>query len=242
MANNQPIDVATRETASFLASYLRAGAKVLEVGCGDGEVAAELMRRDYNVMALDAEPERVVKAQKLGVRAMVASWPDYGGGPFDMIAFTRSLHHIDPLGDAVQKAKKLLNPAGMLLIEDFAFGETDRATVNWFLEVLRAQAKSLVLLVEGQLVTELLSGIDPMQVWQRSYNRNLHSFAAITDAVSKCFAIRETKSVPYLYRYLIPVLPVTAPAAAFVEEVLREERKKSVLGKRETSNSWGAAS
>ena len=50
---NRPTDVPTRETLGFLISYLPLGAKVLEVGCGDGQVACELLQRGYRVTGLD---------------------------------------------------------------------------------------------------------------------------------------------------------------------------------------------
>ncbi len=236
MAAQNPIDVATRETVNFLITHLPAGASLLEVGSGDGEVAAELSHQGFDVTALDAEPERVAKAQKLGVRASVASWPEYDSGPFDAITFTRSLHHIDPLNGAVEKAKALLDPPGKLLIEDFAFGETDSATVHWFVEFIRNQARPFVLPVKDQLVTNLLSSADPMQVWQNSHDHNLHSFTAISDAVAKHFIINETNVLPYLYRYLIPVLPETTVAAELVQRVFHEEER---FGKEKRSKLMG---
>ncbi len=41
----KPIDIPTRETFNFLSSHLHPGATVLEIGCGDGEVASELTRK-----------------------------------------------------------------------------------------------------------------------------------------------------------------------------------------------------
>jgi hypothetical protein len=51
----------------------------------------------------------------------------------------------------------------------------------------------------------------------------------MTQAIAEYFIIRETQQVPYLYRYLVPVLPETLQATAFVEEVVREEAR---LGER----------
>ena len=42
-------------------------------------------------------------------------------------------------------------------------------------------------------------------------------------AIPEHFIVRETQTVPYLYRYLVPVLSETQEAAAFVEEVFQEE-------------------
>ena len=221
---DKPIDVATRETTRFLSSYLAPSASILEVGCGDGEVAFELASQGYRVTGLDSDCERVAKAKGIGVKAEVATWPQFGGKPVDAIAFTRSLHHIDPLDKAVEKARELLNPGGLLLIEDFAFGETDDRTVQWFLEVLRSeQGKSRLIPVEGQFVTKLLSAEDPIIAWHENHNQALHSITAITEAVSKQFEIRETDSVPYLYRYLVPVLSETKAAATFVKQVFDNE-------------------
>jgi SAM-dependent methyltransferase len=225
-STDKPIDIPTRETLNFLSHHLDIAAAILEVGCGDGEVAFELSRKGYRVVGLDSDAERVAKAQKSGVSAVVASWPGFDSSPVDAIAFTRSLHHINPLDGAVEKARELIKPDGLLLIEDFAFGETDDRTVRWFLDILRSdQGKSHVIPVEGQFVADLLSAEDPMKAWHKNHNKALHSISALVSAISKRFVILETKSVPYLYRYLIPVLPETTTAAAFVEEVLNEEAR-----------------
>ena len=222
----KPIDIPTRETTRFLLSYLAPGATILEVGCGDGEVAFELASKGYRVTGLDSEFERIAKARLLGVNAKVATWPQFDHELVDAIAFTRSVHHIDPLDKAVEKARELLQPGGLLLIEDFAFGETDERTVRWFLKTLRSdQSKSHVVPVEGAFVTKLLSAENPMKAWHENHNQALHSITAITAAVLEQFEILESGSVPYLYRYLIPVLPETKAAATFVTQVFDEESR-----------------
>lgn len=230
MTLEKPIDVPTRETVAFLASHLHLGAEVLEVGCGKGHVASELSGRGYPVIGLDSNPEVIAQAQTRGVRAVVASWPAFDGPPVDAIALTRSLHHISPLREAVRKARELLRPAGSLLVEDFAFDEMNAATIQWFLNVLRSQSgTALIRAVPGELVTDLLRANDPVVAWRQSRVHELHSMAAMKQAVEEYFTVRETQSVPYLYRYLVPVLTETPDAAAFVETVLQKEAR---LGQR----------
>src|SRR6266496_5921490 len=107
---NRPTDVPTRETVMFLISRIPVGAEVLEVGCGEGQVACELLKRGYRVTGLDSDPEVVAKAQERGVRALVGSWPNFASSvSFDAIAFTRSLHHINPLREGLVRARELLN-------------------------------------------------------------------------------------------------------------------------------------
>src|SRR5437762_4258521 len=213
---NRPPDVPTRETLEFLVSRIPIGANVLEVGCGAGEVACEVLQRGYRVTGLDSDSEAIARAQAHGVRAVVASWPKFdSSASFDAVAFTRSLHHINPLRQAIVRARELLNPNGFLLIEDFALDDVNEATVAWFVKVLRSmQGKALINPVADQLVTELLSATDVMQTWRDNRAHDLHPFTAMNEAIAEQFMVLETQSAPYFYRYLIPVLPETSEAVS----------------------------
>ena len=228
---NQPADMPTRETLMFLISRIPVGAQILEIGCGEGRVACELLKHGYGVTGLDSDLEAIARAQARGVRAVVASWPKYDSSfSFDAIAFTRSLHHINPLRQAIARARELLNPNGFLLIEDFALDEVNEATVAWFVKVLRStQGKALINPVPHQLVTDLLSASDVMQTWRDNRAHEVHSFTAMNEAIAAQFVVLETQSAPYFYRYLIPVLPETSAAASFVDEVFQQE---TILGNR----------
>jgi SAM-dependent methyltransferase len=227
----KPIDVPTQATVAFVASYLPSGAALLEVGCGDGRCGLELLNRGYKVIGVDSDQELVARAQKLGVPAVLASWPEFECAPVDAVTFTRSLHHISPLQKAVRKAREILRSTGMLLVEDFAFDEADKVTIDWFLEVLRSQTgRALIAPVADEFVTDLLVATNPAAVWHNSHDHELHTMLAMTQAIAEHFVIRETKLVPYLYRYLVPVLSETPEAAAFVEEVFREEARLGECG------------
>src|SRR5438094_6109316 len=222
---NQPSDVPTQETLKFLKSRIPVGATILEIGCGDGQVACELLQRGYRVTGLDSDSEAIARAQARGVRGVVASCPTFDSSvSFDAIAFTRSLHHINPLRQPIVRARELLNPNGFLLIEAFALDEVNQATVAWFVKVLRsAQGKALINPVQDQLATELLSATDVMQTWRDNRAPELHSFEAMNEAIAEQFVVLETQSAPYFYRYLSRVLPATLAGASFVDEGFQQE-------------------
>jgi SAM-dependent methyltransferase len=227
----EPIDVPTRETVAFLVSHLHSGATLLEVGCGAGHVAAELLRLGYRVTGLDSEREMITQAQARGVPTVQTSWPAFDSAPVDAIAFTRSLHHIHPLRPALEKARVLLKPTGIFLLEDFAFDETDEVTIRWFLEIVSSQAgQRLINPLPGAFITSLLGSKDPVAFWHGGHDHELHSIATMTQAINDYFVIEESQTVPYLYRYLVPVLPKTSEAAAFVEEVFQEETRLGEQG------------
>src|SRR5207247_9371063 len=76
-------------------------ARVLEVGCGRGALAARLQARGLEVTALDASPEAVASARALGVQAVAGDFLEFVAEPFDAVLFPRSLHHLASLRRAV---------------------------------------------------------------------------------------------------------------------------------------------
>ncbi|TFH49446.1 MAG: hypothetical protein E4H01_04280 [Lysobacterales bacterium] len=160
-----------------------------------------------------------------------ASWPAFASAPVDAVVFTRSLHHIQPLQEAVDKSREVLRPAGTLLVEDFAFDGADQVTISWFLKILDSSAvRNLIVPIDGEFVTKLLASKDPIAEWHQSHDHDLHTATAMTQAVAGCCSIRDMQSVPYLYRYLVPVLPDTPEATAMVEEIFRDEARLGELG------------
>ena len=227
----KPIDVPTRETVAFVMSHSAAAAAVLEIGCGEGDVALVLLNQGYGVIGVDASQEVVARAQERGVPAVWATWPEFECGAVDTVAFTRSLHHIAPISGAIHKARELLTKKGVLLVEDFSVYEADETTINWLLETLRAPAgRGLIQPVRGAFVTDLLAADDAVVVWRQSHDHDLHTIAAMTQAIAEEFIVRETCAVPYLYRYIVAVLPETPQATEFLQGVFEEEARHGGRG------------
>ena len=226
-----PIDVATDATVSFIIEHVGSPATILEVGCGEGGVALELMDRGYQITGLDTDEDTVAKARKRGALVQLVEWPDYDCDPVDAIVFTRSLHHIHRLDAAIVKAKELLKPGGTILAEDFAFDVADAKTIEWFLSVINTpKACDLLTLIPGEFITNLLAADDPEFAWQQDHDHELHTIGAMKDAIGEHFTIQDTVSVPYLYRYLIPVLPETSEAVSVVQKTFDDETKAGDAG------------
>jgi SAM-dependent methyltransferase len=226
-----PIDVPTRQTAEFIASHVPRGARILEIGCGAGHVAIELGRRGYEVVAIDTNRGSVSSAVGRGAQAVEGSWPGFESGPVDAVVFARSLHHIAPLDEAVARCKDVLPRGGFLLVEDFAFDAADLAAVDWFIGTLRSdRGRSLIDSAADGFVNDLLASTDPTAVWQRNHDHDLHRATAMRSAIACHFAIVSEHEVPYLYRYLVPVLPQGPEAAGFVAAVLAEDQRLGSSG------------
>ena len=132
IASKRNLRLEVRYTYDFIRRFLPPdGRRLLEIGCGTGELAARLTEDGFQVTAIDSDQELVGAAGQLGVNAHVAEWPDFDDGHFDAVLFTRSLHHIQPLRDAVQHAVACLSESGRIIVEDFAYEDADEKTLRW---------------------------------------------------------------------------------------------------------------
>lgn len=173
---------------------------MLEIGCGSGEVAAELTRAGIRVVALDQDSESVAAAGARGVDARTASWPaSLPETCFDAIAFTRSIHHISDLSAAVERAAELLPVGGTLAVEDFDYRGADPRFIQWAAARFAALA---VPLDPGSFAARLARTGDPLALWRADHDEHLRDFVAIETEVRRRLEIVERSTAPYLFRYL----------------------------------------
>lgn len=101
--------------------------RVLDLGCGTGELAPSFLRAGYNYVGIDIEPERMEYARKTHrpgrFHVMDASALKYPDGYFDQILVTGVLHHLpdQDVRAIVREMKRVLRPEGRALVmEDIA--------------------------------------------------------------------------------------------------------------------------
>lgn len=224
----RPADVATRETLRFVQAQLSGGPqRLLEVGCGNGALAAALHADGHAVVALDADAEAVAEARRRSVEARQAVWPDFEAAPFDAVLFTRSLHHLHPLEAALDQANHLLKPSGLLIVEDFAYRDVDAFTAAWFYHLLALLDACGALNVNG-FGRAILAGGGALAPWQHAHAHELHTAQAMAQAVAARFEHVHTAAAPYLYRYVAEMAADTETGAAVVEGALALEEKLGV--------------
>lgn len=113
--------------ADFLEEFLEElprGAKVLEVGCGGGQMAAELLQRrgDLNLTGLDLSPEQVARSQKRApagrfVEGSALALP-FDDASFDGVFSIASIKHWPDQRKGVSECVRVLRPGGRLIIAE----------------------------------------------------------------------------------------------------------------------------
>jgi SAM-dependent methyltransferase len=112
-------------------------ARVLEVGCGKGDLAHALDRAGYCVTAIDPRAPEGSIFRRVGIEEFSER------GPFDHVVAILSLHHIEDIGGALDKMAGLLRTGGgTLVVVEFAWDLIDGATAEWALARLPGTSAS----------------------------------------------------------------------------------------------------
>jgi SAM-dependent methyltransferase len=223
----RPADVDLEQVHRWIAPLLARRSRVLEVGCGRGHLARRLAGDGHQVTALDLALDDPTPAA--GVRWVAGDFLDFDGGPFDAVLFTRSLHHIDPLEQAVDRAATLLAPSGLLVVDEFDRAAADRDTARWYYDVQELLAAADVYPADRIAGAP---GDDPAARWRDEHDHDppLHAGAEMLAAIADRFTGLETARGPYLYRTIAHRVEDSERGAAVTRQVLAAETRRVEAG------------
>ncbi|GAA5116116.1 class I SAM-dependent methyltransferase [Haloechinothrix salitolerans] len=127
-----------QDSAAYLVPELRAGASVLDVGCGPGSITADMAELVAHVTAVETSTEALAAAARLcaerdlrNVRfahADVATLP-FADSAFDVVHAHQVLQHVaDPVA-ALREMRRVCAPGGVVAARD-----ADYAAMTWYPE------------------------------------------------------------------------------------------------------------
>ena len=166
-------------------------ARVLDVGCGQGELTTSLAVAGYDVLGIDplAPPGDYFRRLKLEDVDETER--------FDAVVAGFSLHHVSDLETGLDKIARLLEPGGVLVVDEFGWDRLDETTLDW----LYGQQRALAAAGHGEPPA---SQEELRREWDAEH-LGLHGFAALRAGLDARFDEREFEWTPHLHRKLAGV-------------------------------------
>lgn len=185
-------------------------ARVLDVGCGQGELTTALSVAGYDVLGIDPLAPSGELFRRLKLEDLEAS------ERFDAAVASFSLHHMRDLDAALDKIAGLLPPGGVVVVDEFAWDRLDDTALDW----LYGQRRALAAAGHG----EAPASRDELRREWEAEHLGLHGLATLREALAARFDEREFEWTPHLHRKLAGV------ATAVLEQALIDAGAIQALG------------
>ena len=179
-------------------------ARVLDIGCGQGELTTALHVAGYEPLGIDP-----IAPQSDLFRRVLLEDLDPGEGPFDAAVAVQSLHHMRHLGGNLDRLVALLRPGGLLVLSEFGWDLADEATLDWLWNHRRAIASAGT----GDAP---VSFEEMREDWEAEHV-GVHPFEAIRAEVEARFEERAFEPEPFLYRKLRGAAPTEVLEQALID-------------------------
>jgi len=182
----------SRRLETFLAlvrAHVDAPARILEVGCGDGELALALAETGYEVKAIDPKAPDGPIFQRAAIEEFSSE------SRFDAVVASLSLHHVHDVDMAFERVAAALRPGGVLVVEEFAKERFVGTTAAWYFHQRRA------LQAIGRDDRPLGDDFDAWLAEWAEEHADIHPSDVLRRQLDARFAQQELAWGPYLYDY-----------------------------------------
>lgn len=152
-----------RATSALIEKYTPEGGKVLDAGCGIGELERELDCERWRVTGVDIssdyiEHDRQQNDQVQWVQCVIEHMP-FPDGCFDTVVAVDVLEHVLHLDDAIRELLRVLKPGGYIIVRvplEETIGGYVYPNPFWYVHMRRFEEAELLLLFTRAFGCEVL--------------------------------------------------------------------------------------
>lgn len=120
--------------ARDVARWVRAGGRVIDIGCGNGGFLSQLKERGFAVEGTERSPESAARVPE-GIRVHVGDLLDLelDAGAYDAVTIWHVFEHVRRPAETLKKMRTLLKPGGVLLmaVPNAASAQAERYGTHW---------------------------------------------------------------------------------------------------------------
>jgi SAM-dependent methyltransferase len=176
--------LAERDRLRFV-KHLPAGARVVEVGAGDGKLVAAMRAAGLDASGIDPSPAACAAAASLGVEVVNAGIDDarLPAGSVDAVVLWHALEHFDDPAASLGRVREWLRPGGTIVVAvpNLASWQASLGGDRWFHQDVPRHRTHLTPAGVGALlertgyrverVRHVLVEQNPLGMWQTMLNR-----------------------------------------------------------------------
>jgi ubiquinone/menaquinone biosynthesis C-methylase UbiE len=186
---NYPNDLA--DMTGWITSHVFPGARVLEVGCGDGAFVHALAP-SIDIVGVDPNVES-------SARTHAARFEDFDAEPFDVLFSSVALHHLHDAEEAGAALKRLSKPGSVMLVREFDKDLlVDEPTQRWWFHQRHAKDA-----VDSDGKHPLPNSFEEyMAMWREQMDHHVHAWPVVESMLlSAGFQRESVEPMPYLFRW-----------------------------------------
>jgi SAM-dependent methyltransferase len=187
-----PVDLAAM--AGWVIANTPTGARVLEIGSGDGALTERLAASGVDVLGVDPNGTASPHVQ-------LVAFDDLDAAPFDVVFASVSLHHLPDPERTVASLRRLTKAGTVLLVREFdRVLVADEPTLRWWYYQRRAHEAACGV---GPDETPISDSFDEFVVaWREQMHHHVLPWSTVRDTLRDAgFTTESEQPTTYLYRW-----------------------------------------
>ncbi len=177
----------------WVTGLARPGDRVLEIGCGDGEIVRRLRAAGLDATGVDPHAEP-------GPGILATAFEDLDAEPFDLLFASVALHHLRDLAGAAAALRRLSRPGTVMAVREFDRLLMDHdAPMRWWFH--QRHALAAVGIREGD--HDVPTDFDVFVAgWRAKMAEHVHPWSVVAALLTDAgFVTDSLAPCPYLFRW-----------------------------------------